>query len=188
MLLVAMSLVGCSAPDSSETTPSHEAKSSTVKNELEKIGLTYGQSIEFDEYVAAVSENIEGIQDFNFEVMNNYGSLTSTSTADILINTYSIETSYLNNGGKKQDDIVNFLQGGSTGFFHISESMYEYQREYTLTEAYGCLNTLLSFTKEIGMAYDLDDSNVKTLQKYFLNNINTKGNFIEAAETLLNEL
>lgn len=187
-ILIAIGLFGCSAPDGSKSENMDETPSSVVKNELEQIGLTYGQSIEFDEYVAAVSKNIEGLQDFNFKVINDFDALTPTSNTDILINTYLIETSYRNNGGKEQDNIVNFLQDGVTGFFQISENMYEYQREYTLLEAYSCLSALLSFTNEIGKSYGLNETGLSTLQEYFLNNINTKGKFIEAADTLLSEL
>lgn len=187
-ILISIGLLGCSAPDDSKSEHRDEKPSSVVKNELEQIGLTYGQSIEFDEYVAAVSKNIEGLQDFNFKVINDFDALTPTSNTDILINTYLIETSYRNNGGKEQDNMVNFLQDGVTGFFQISENMYKYQREYTLLEAYSCLGALLSFTNEIGKSYELDETGLSTLQEYFLKNINTKGKFIEAADTLLSEL
>ena len=190
LISIGFILASCSNVDNSSLN-SLEKSTSTEKiekNELELLGLSYGQSVKFDEFCLAYSENIDKIQEFNYKIVNEYTTLDNLSSTDILLEASLIESSYLDNGGKNQDGIVSFLQEYTFGFLNIAKNMYDYQREFTELEAHGNLVTALSFVNEIGENYGLDDDSVKTLNEYFLNNVSMKGNFIPAAKELINNL
>lgn len=171
--------------DVSDKTLTQETSQKKVKTDLEQLGLTYGQSVKFDDFCKSVSDNITLLQSFNSKVLDEYESLDELSTADILIECNKIESSYLDNGGTEQEDMVHFLQESTFGFFNIGENMYRHHRGYTETEAYGNLQSLTSFVEEIGSNYGLQKKEVNELQKYFLENITTKGNFMSASKELL---
>lgn len=184
MIMAIFFLVGCQSNGASEE---NDVEQPEANNELEKLGLTYNQSLKFDEYVQAVSNSVEELQDFSFKVENDYSNLKETDLADILISSSDIESAYADNGGQSKEDILNFLQESNTGFYGIANNLFEHKRGYTPTEAYACLSTLTSYAGELGKEYGLEEDDVKSLEKYFLKNITPKGNFIEARDELLDK-
>ena len=191
LMLLIFFISGCSETDGvsieENTSTEQTSESEIAKNELEELGLTYGQSIDFDNFCQAYSENISNLQEFDNEVQFYYDSLDELSSGDILISVSSIESAYLDNGGEQQDKMVSVLQENTFSFYNIAKNMYEYQRGFTETEAAGNLIMILPFVEEIGVNYNLSENSVKQLKIYFLNNINSKGNFTPAIDEVMKE-
>ena len=191
LMLLIFFISGCTETDGvsiEENIPTEQTSESEIaKNELEELGLTYGQSIDFDNFCQAYSENISNLQEFDNEVQFYYDSLDELSSGDILISVSSIESAYLDNGGEQQDKMVSVLQENTFSFYNIAKNMYEYQRGFTETEAAGNLIMILPFVEEIGVNYNLSENSVKQLKIYFLNNINSKGNFTPAIDEVMKE-
>lgn len=196
LLVSSILLTGCNS-NTNETNSNKTASTQTTTSKtetttqeimshpLEDIGMTYREALNFDEMIIATNENIEKLTVFDDSIKNNFSSLTSESLEEIKLSTNSIEVAYLNNGGQNLDSLIDFLQNSNFGFYKIATNSFENKRQFTYPEAYGCLNSLLSFVDEIGVNQGFTKEQIVTLKMHFLIKIEPNDVFTNASTNLM---
>lgn len=177
LLLAFFTLTACSTKQEEESTKSETNVSLTSEtkiienHQLEDVGMTYKESLEFDKFIEATNRIISSLDNKDLE-------LTKKETV-------LLEETYLNNGGNNLDKFTKFINDDNFGFNKIAANSLENNREVTYQEAYGSLNYLLSFIEEIGENNGFNQEEINVIKTYFLINIDPSKPFSEASTDLL---
>ena len=187
-------LAGCTSQNNEHNSLDSTTIESSVSIESDSIniseknnfGLTNEQMSYFDDFNKSVKNTIHDLESLNNRIKSS-ADVGIDDLSYLLVDVQDIEGNYLTLGGQNQNDIVTTLQENPLGFYQIAKNMIDNNREYTLTEAQGSLNQMISVTKEIATSNNLNSEQSRTLILYFLDNLSPKGTFLLARDNLANK-
>jgi len=189
-----LTLAGCTSQNNEHNSLDSTTIESSVSIESDSIniseknnfGLTNEQMSYFDDFNKSVKNTIHDLESLNNRIKSS-ADVGIDDLSYLLVDVQDIEGNYLTLGGQNQNDIVTTLQENPLGFYQIAKNMIDNNREYTLTEAQGSLNQMISVTKEIATSNNLNSEQSRTLILYFLDNLSPKGTFLLARDNLANK-
>lgn len=189
-----LTLAGCTSQNNEHNSLDSTTIESSVSIESDSIniseknnfGLTNEQMSYFDDFNKSVKNTIHDLESLNNRIKSS-ADVGIDDLSYLLVDVQDIEGNYLTLGGQNQNDIVTTLQENPLGFYQIAKNMIDNNREYTLTEAQGSLNQMISVTKEIATSNNLNSEQSRTLILYFLDNLSPKGTFLLVRDNLANK-